>query len=323
MIEIYRDFELITLDPPFTNFKWRRQFSLAGEFQLETFFTPEKMQIFAEGNVIYKRDVDEAALIERRSVIQDIDGNFVLVVSGRMLGSLLDRRVFSHAGQLGLKEFLTRTINYNFLSQAGANRQIPNLHFLPMDFPDSTVTAEFSYQDVYSTVTKILEEHSLGLKVFYNLRDRTYDLKVYAAEETDVVFSREFANIIEQDYTDNTENYKNVVYVEGRYIHNDTLFTGLARREMSIPMPSGGVDVTQNAVNALVENKALRTLSNVINPFSKQYEYLTDWNIGSVVTAKNKELGYMEREIVTEITEFYDETGLNLEVNLGDYKIRG
>lgn len=323
MLEIYKDFELITVEPSYANFKWRRQFSRAGEFQLETFFSPEKMTLFVPGNIIYKRNVDEAAIIERRSIIQNIDGDLVMFIHGRMLLSLLDRRIFTMEGTYGLKSFLTTVINGNFLTGASNNRRVINMQLLPMDFPDITVKAEFKQQNIYETITKILEDNNIGAKIFYNIKNKTYDLLFYSSIETDVAFSREFANIIEQDYTDDTEQYKNVVYVEEVYTHNDSLYKGLERREMAISKPTEGENVTQNAINALMENKSIRTLSNVINPFGKQYEYLKDWDIGSIVTAISVQLEYTERELVTEITEFYDETGLNLEVNLGDYKVRG
>ena len=322
MFEVYNNFELVTVDPTFTNFKWRRQFSRAGEFQLGTFFTPEKMEIFAEGNVIYKRNVDEAAFIERRSVIQDINGNLILVVSGRGLASILDRRIFTINGSYGLKSFLTTVIGNNFLSGAAEQRRIRGMRLMGHDFPDTPISADFTRANVYDTLVKILEDNNIGVKVRYNLPEKTYDLQFCQETDTDVVFSREFANIVEQDYTDDTEKYKNVVYVDTQYTHNDGIYTGLGRREMAIPAPTQGQNVSQNAINALMDNKAVRTLSNVVNPYSRQYEYLTDWNIGSVVLAKSLAVGYAEKELVTEITEFYDETGLNLEVNLGDYKVR-
>jgi len=322
MFEIYKDFELVMVDALFTNFKWRRRFSRAGDFQLETFFTPEKMEIFAEGNVIYKRDVDEAAFIERRSVIQDINGGLVLVVSGRGIASILDRRVFTLAGSYGLKNFLSTVIGENFLMGASEQRRISNMRMLEHGFEDVMVSADFKRANVYDTLTKILEEHNIGVKLKYNLADETYDLQFYQEAKTDVIFSREFTNIIEQNYTDSTERYKNVVYVDNQYVHNDNLYTGSKRREMVISNSTEGQCVVQNAINALLDNKESKTLSNVVNPYSKQYKYLKDWNIGSVVLAQNMDVNYAESELITEITEFYDGTGLNLEVNLGDYKAR-
>lgn len=324
MIEIYKNFELITIDPSFTNFKWRRQFSRSGEFQLTTFFTQEKfIDIFAIGNVIYKRNTDEAAFIESRQVLQDMENNLILIVRGRMISSLLDRRIFTLSGSYNLKSFLDTIINDNFLVNAGSYRQISNLRLLPYSLHAATIEADFKQQNVYDTLLKMLQEHNVGFKILYNLHNKTYDLVFYDVMPSDTVFSREFANIVEQDYSDDTEQYRNVVYVEDEYIHNDTLYAGLNRREMAISKPSEGAEyLTQNAINALSENRETKTLSNVINPYSKQFEYLKDWDLGSLVLARNDELGYAEQEIISEITEFYDAAGLNLEVNLGDYIIR-
>jgi len=81
--------------------------------------------------------------------------------------------------------------------------------------------------------------------------------------------------------------------------------------------------ITQAGVDALRQNQARKTLSSVVNPFNKQFEYLTDWTIGSIVHSESRELAYSEKGVVTEITEYYDSTGLNIEVNLGDILERG
>ena len=119
---------------------------------------------------------------------------------------------------------------------------------------------------------------------------------------------------------DDKSNYRNVVIAgdgDNIYIHNDALYTGINRREISTSA-SRQESPIQAAIDALRENRERRTLSSVINPFNKQFEYLTDWNIGSIVRSESRELMYSEREVITEITEYYDETGVNLEVNLGD-----
>ncbi|MCL2420824.1 MAG: siphovirus ReqiPepy6 Gp37-like family protein [Defluviitaleaceae bacterium] len=325
MIEIYKDFELITIDPVYTDFIWRRRFSRAGEFQLITNFTTEKLSLFAQGNVIYKRNVDEAGFIESRNVIQTIDNDLMLVVRGRFLPSLLDRRVVTLTGDFNLPTLLDDIISNNFLASAGHLRSIaPVVRLLPSMLPSINVSVEYQRRNVYDAVVNLLQVNNNGMRVQYNLDNRTFDISFYQPAETDVVFSKEFANIIEQDYRDDNEGYRNVVYVEDQYIHNNHLHSGLERREVAVSAPrAGSTTLSQTARDALNEHKAVRTLSSVVNPFNKQFEYLKDWDIGSVVTSENRTLGYSEREVITEITEFYDQSGLNLEVNLGDYIERG
>ena len=326
MVEVYKNFELMTMSPVFKTLMWRRRFSHAGEFQLVTNFTAEMFEIFGLGNIVYHRKVDEAAFVESRHVVQTVENDLVLVVRGRFLPSILDRRVATAQGHFTLQNLLTNIVNHNFLASAGARRSMAgSVRLLPFTLPSINVAADYHNRNAYEMVSRLLEEHGLGIRAAYNFATSTIDLSFYQPQETEVVFSKQFSNIIEQDYMDDTQPYRNVVFVrEGDtiHIHNDALHTGINRREMSTSAASNE-SPAQAAIDALRQNQGRRTLSSVVNPFNKQFEYLTDWDIGSIVQSENRELAYSEREVVTEITEYYDSTGLNIEVNLGDIKERG
>jgi len=322
ILEIYKSFELITMAPVFTELVWRRRFSRAGEFQLTTNFTPDKLDIFEQGNIIYKRNVDEAAFIESRKVTQSIDGELRLAVRGRFLPSLLDRRIVSFEGNFPLNNTIAFLWNQNFGAQAAPGRQMsPDVRIIPFpSFGQAIIHAEYRRRNAYDVITSLLQEHNVGMWGRYNFDTRTIDISFFAPVESEVTFSKEFANIIEQDYRDDTEPYRNVVYVDDQYIHNDHIHTGFERREIAISAPNPNhwsIGLRQAAIDALNENRSVRTLSSVVNPFSRQFEYLKDWNIGSVVLSQSRMIGFSGKEVITEITEYYDEAGMNLEVKLG------
>jgi len=321
MIEIYRDFELLALAPVYSEFVWTRRFASAGEFRIETHFTPELFQELAEGNIIYKRDVDEAAIIEQRVVVQTIHDELKLIATGRHLSSILDRRIFSFEGEIELGALLQNIVNNNFMAASGVNRSMvgDGLVFTPGSLPSTIISAEYRRQNAYNVITTLCAENDLGVKVRYNIDNRTFDLAFLQPQETDTVFSKEFANVLEQDYRQDTTGYRNVVLVEDQYIHNNTLFGGMARREMTIGMPrEGQAHFTQSARDALYENRAVRSLTSTVNPHSEQFVYLQDWDIGSIVTSQSDQLGFSERAIVSEIVEIYGEEGFSLVVNIGD-----
>lgn len=322
MIEVYKNFEFVTKDPDFINFQWKRRFSRPGEFKLEMAFTPEKFLEFAEGNVIYKRDVDEACFIERREVLQTVENELILVVSGRSLSSLLDRRIMSAQGAYTLSNFLTTVINDTFINPSNTRRKMDNLRLLSVDVPIVNIKADFRMTNVLDNVCNSLESNNSGLKIDYNIDNKTFDLSFYKPTDTAVIFSREFSNIFQQDYVDDMQGAKTTAYVGDNYlfVYGDEKI-GFSRRELhtSAPSADSGVNNTQAAINALNENRTIKSLSNVVDGYSEQFEYLKDWTIGSVVLAENELLNYSEHEIVVEIMEFYDGKSFNLEVTLGDY----
>ena len=320
MVEIYNNFVLESFLPPYSRFTWIRRFTHIGEFKLETKFTPEAFHALTKGRVLYKRDVDEAAFIERRMVVENAFGELLLIVEGRHLSSFLDRRVVSIAGDMTLSAAIDSMINSNFMSGAGNLRSMQGegLRFMPRSIPNRNVSIEHENVCAERVLTDLCEEHGVGIKVRYNINNRTFDLHFLNPVETDVAFSKNFGNVFEQNFLEDTKRYKNVVYIENEFIHNNNAFRGMERREMAIPLPrQGQTHFLQSALDALHENRAVQTLSSTVNPHSEQFTYLTDWNLGSVVLSKSVELEFTERGLINEIVEIYGEGGLALVVNIG------
>ena len=325
MIEVYKDFELVTMNPVFSTCMWRRRFSRPGEFQFVTHFTPDNFNLFDISQVVYMRHVDEAAFVESRNIIQTLEGELRLIIRGRSLTSLLDRRTITHSGHFDLQTLLSDIVNNNFLAGAGELRSMaPGVRLLPFSLPAINVSAEYRNRSALDAITDLLGENQIGVRVRYNFENRSFDIEFYQPSETDVVFSKVFSNIFEQDFYEDIEGYKNVVLDGDNDIHNNTTYRGFARREMAVPEPrEGSQTLSQTGQDALWANSHTRTLSSTVNPFNKQFEYIKDWSLGNVVLSENREIGFSEREVITEITEFYDETGMNIEVNTGNYLERG
>jgi len=337
MIEIYKNWELLTMSPVFTSFIWRRRFSRSGEFQFVTDFNKDIWEYFEpmildrqgniikQGNIVYKRDTNEAAFIESRQKFDTFAGGQVMIIRGRFLSSLLDRRIVTLEGNFTLQNLLNNIINNNFLAAAGSLRSMaPAVRLLPFTLPGINIFAEYRSRNAYDIITDLLNQHFIGVRTIKNFNTRSFDIEFYMPAETDTVFNKEFNNILEQDYYEDTKQYRNVVYIDerdgGGFIHNNTAFTGFNRREMGTAAPrEGSHTLTQTAIDALTQNSAVRTLTSVINPYNYQFEYLKDWDIGSVVLSESAALQYSEREIITEISEHYDQSGLNIEVSTGSY----
>ena len=320
MVEIYRGFVLQGFLPAHFRFTWVRRFSRVGEFRLETEFTPEAFGELDVGSVLYKRDVDEAAFVERRMVVEGALGGLLLVAEGRHLSGVLDRRVVSVKGDMTLAAAIDGMVNDNFMSGAGNLRSMQGdgLRFMPRSLPARSVSVEYEKVCAERAITDLCEEHGVGVKVRYNIGNRTFDLHFTNPVETDTVFSRNFGNVLEQNFLEDTGRYKNVVFIDNEFIHNNNVFKGMARREMAIPVPrQGQTHFLQSALDALHENGKVRTLSSTVDPHGEQFVYGRDWNLGSVVLSKNEGLDFSERGLVNEIAEVYGEEGLSLVVNIG------
>jgi uncharacterized FlaG/YvyC family protein len=320
-LEIYKDFVLKGVLTTFVSLIWTRKFSVCGTFKLEIPFDLKKdlykLEMLELGNVIYKRNTNEGAVIESHEIIQTSNGKLSFVINGRFLGSILDRRIFDLAGDLDINVLLTRIINENFLT--AGNRKIDNLRLMPFSLPAKSIKADYKHQDALKAIETLMQQQQTGFRIDYNIDLKTYDLQFYDKKTTDVIFTPDFNNILQQDYLNSISKYKNVVYVGDIYVHNDTI-QGLDRREKWTDKGEGDQNYNlQKALDALQESRAIKSLASEIDPNSPQFDYLIDYDLGSLVLSENRFLNYSENDLINEITEVYSSTGLRLEVNFGDY----
>jgi len=287
---------------------------------MEMPFTVEALGIFAEGNIIYKRDVDEAAFIERRFVVHTMEQKLILIAEGRHLSCLLDWRIFSLTEEnIQLRAVFDHIINTGFTVAAGSRRSLaPQFRFMPYEIPDILVSVNHRAANSATVIFNLCEERNIGVKIRYNRKEKTFDLHFSTPTETNVVFSKEFLNVLEQDYIDDVERYRNVVYVGESFIHGDNVFTGWDRREISIGELREGQTATQAAQNILRQNSKVKRLSSTVDPLHQQFPYLKAWTLGSIVTSHSRELGINQREVVTEIQEIYDREGKSVIVNMNN-----
>ena len=60
-------------------------------------------------------------------------------------------------------------------------------------------------------------------------------------------------------------------------------------------------------------------METVIDNNTPQFVYLTDWNLGDIITTVNKKLDVKVQKNVLTIEEFYDTTDKSITVTFGDY----
>ena len=325
MLAIFNwDFELVNIQLSYVNFKWIRNFHKAGEFVLELPFSKETFNLLLSNPIILKRSENadyphEACLIEDINNIETLKGDRVLIVKGRGLESLLDRRIFSHTGNITLKNLITKLLNENFIKPSNTRRKMPALRLLDFNLSkgNENLSIDTKNSNVYEFLVKLLEEHKVGVKALYNRIDKTIDISFHNLSESLTSFSKDFNNVLEQDFYYSTKAFKNVVYIDEEVFFDNN--SGIDRREISTNN-SKDTPNNQTALNFLNDKKIIKDLSTSIDPYSTQFEYLKDWDIGSIVLCQNRDLNLNAKNYVSTVTEFYDQKGLNLEVSLNDFE---
>ena len=189
-------------------------------------------------------------IIEEIKIDSDTEDGNHLIVTGRSLESILERRIIwgQRIFSGNLQNAIQTMLNENIISPSIADRKIPNFTFKAST--DSKVTGltidnQYTGDDLYTVIKGLCEENNIGFKIIltddnkfefclYAGADRSYD----QTENPYVVFSPNFENIINSNYYSSKANLKNVTLVagEGEGASRKTTVvgsgSGLDRREL-------------------------------------------------------------------------------------------
>lgn len=196
-------------------------------------------------------------IIEGLEIQTDAEDGNKLIVTGRSLESILDRRIVWKQTEIdgNMQSAIYRLINENIISPTsstgGSNRQISNFVFETST--DSyicaqTLKAQYTGDNIYDILSDICKDNQIGFRInlndsnqfcfkLYTGLDRSYEQTVNPY----VCFSASFENIINSNYQTDISSLKNISLVGGEgegtdrtfaisYVNNEP--AGLNRREL-------------------------------------------------------------------------------------------
>lgn len=337
-------FEAVAILDVFESFIWTDQYSKYGDFEIYTSSDRQIIETLKEDFYIWTEDSEHVMIIENRKIITDVEEGNKLLVSGRSLESILDRRIIWNQILLDgyLQEQIKRLLNENVINPSDSNRKISNFIFEKTDDPyisSLKIQMQYTGDNLYEAICKICDSVNIGFKVTLNDNnqfvfklyfgvDRSYD------QETNpyVVFSPNFENIIDSNYYESKAGYKNVGLVagEGEGSARRTVIVGeseskeLSRRELYVDArdilstTSNGGTISNTAYDNLLrtrgydrlkENKVIRAFDGQVES-TQMYRYGEHYYMGDIVQLEN-EYGMESKVRVTEFIRSVDKDGIN------------
>lgn len=336
---------------------WTRRYWSCGEFKLLVPFTEEHAALLVKNNIIIKRGGKEAAEIKYIHITKNSQGLEEIEVQGKFLLSWIGKRVLTN--QIITKD-TTQNILYAIVRQtctaAGSSRNIPNFSIATNDADtgsgqiDYTSEAFINAQLAAETAAKAAK---LGMRVVTDPRTGKHTFSVYkgrdltadnAAGNAPCIFSQEFDNIVEQEYTNSIENLKTTAYVGGEEKE------GVARKVAEVGGAAAGLEREEVFINAtdivqeyeneskvkitLTDAQYLALLSARGASELEQYaetlafgskintnanlQYGIDYDLGDRVTCINKRWGVRIDVRITEIAETYETSGEEIDITFGE-----
>ena len=331
----------------FTSLQWMRRYAKCGDFELHCSLNPDNLALLARGNIVWKKDDPEAGYIEFRQMAQDTEGKETLVIKGKFISGYLGRRIIwgQEILQATAESAMRTLVTKNGITPTDPNRIIPNLILGSLGGFLQTVNYQTSYKNLLDEIENLCGLSELGYRVSLDILTSKLVFKAYEGLDRSVnqivnpraIFSKEFENILTQQYTDSLNNFRNTALVGGmgegaaRKLVAIGSSVGLDRFEMfddakdltnvvnevTLTDPEYTATLVDRGNSKLAETQEIQTFDSTIN-LNSNLVYKTDFDLGDIITCVSKKWGLTLDTRITEIKEIYEEAGPSINVTFGN-----
>lgn len=312
-LQIFRDFEMIDIIDTFVSFEHCRCYQEAGQFTLECNSLEHREALRPNFYIMVE---DEPLLIENVHKYKTGTNELRLEVTGRQLSAILDRRVIAALTVDRSKTFedhMYTLVKDNFAEPTDPKRKIEHFRLAGRkglaEIPKEIY--QFENTDCLDIIKTLCQESGLGFRIHFYPEDNYMEFEVYKGKDKteDVFFSEEYGNVSDSEIYEQTQDYKNVVYLNGSEVIGEA--QGLERREFIVTGSEKG-----EAMKELNDRCQLSAAECTVL-LSEQFAYKKDWDIGDVITFQDNSLGFVVEQPILEVKEIYKDI-LEIEVNFGD-----
>lgn len=336
------NYEPVDIVDNFKSMIWTDRYNSNGDFEMHLMITPKIFDRLKEDYYLWTKESEHCMIIENLSIDSDTeDGNY-LIVTGRSLESILERRIVW--GQRVLKGNLQLAIqtllNESIISPTITDRKIDHFIFEPSTDPkitSLTVDTQFTGDNLFVVIKNLCQANDLGFKIALNDQNQ-FVFSLYAGldrsysqfENPYVIFSPGFENIINSNYFTSKAGLKNVTLIAGEGEGASRKMTvvgsgsGLNRREVFTDARDISSDVEGRTLNpseytAQLQDRGNKKLSEhtYITAFEGEVEathlfkYGEDFFIGDIVQVAN-EYGHEGRAYISELIISQSEEGVSM-----------
>ena len=336
------DFESIAVIDTYESMIWTDRYNSYGDFEIFFAMDTQLLQYLKEDYYLWLKDSEHCMIIEDIKINADTEEGNHLIVTGRSLESILERRIiwgqriFNGNLQNGIQTMLNECI----ISPSIADRKISNFVFVPSADPKITslkIDNQYTGDCLYDVVKGLCEENNIGFKIVLT-DENNFAFSLYAGvdrsyEQTEnpyVVFSPNFENIINSNYYSSRASFRNVTLVagEGEGAARRTAIvgsaSGLDRRELFTDARDISSDTEDGTLSdaeymAQLRTKGLKNLADhiVTTAFegevevTRLFKYGEDFFIGDIVQIAN-EYGNEGSAYISELVISNSEEGLSI-----------
>lgn len=324
---------------------WTDRYNKCGDFEIYTSMSDTILKQIKQDYYIWTRDSEHVMIVEDIQITSDAEEGSNLIVVGRSLESILERRIIWNQTNLSgnFQNGIKKLLNENVISPTDSARKIDNFIFVESTdktITDLTIDAQFTGDNLYDAICDLCASNLIGFKVTLTENGK-FAFELYAGVDRSynqlanpyVVFSPSFENIINSNYLESKKTLKTVTLVAGEGEGSARRTTevaissgggsGLTRRELytdardiSSTTDSGTLSdseyiskLEQRGKQKLADNTETVTFEGEMEA-SKMFVYGEDFFMGDIVQIVN-EFGIESKVRVVEMIYSHDENGVD------------
>ena len=315
---------------------WKRKFYEPGSIKLFCPLTDDNLKLTRKGNLVWKRGAKEAAVIEDRLITDTVDDRHI-EVEGRFLSSYMDRRLimprvqFSGRVEVAMRQLLS-----------GIEFPIPLVELGDLNGFTETISFQATYKNLLEYETKLSKCSDIGFRFRPDFNEKKIFFETYKGTDRTisqvisnrVIFSDMYNNLNEMTYRENDLLLKNVVFIGGQGQGDERVIVsfgsaeGLERRELFVD--ARDLERTEGMTLQEYEEKLIQrglekqtscqesTTIECVTDANANFEYITNYDLGDIVTVKKKDWGITLNLRITEIEEVYEKGKMEIYPVFGD-----
>lgn len=202
---------------------WQKKYNDVGESEIYSPYTEKLHALLRRGNYIYRYDDDMACIITDVQITTDIEEGDYITTTAKDVCTILSGRIVRwpivFTGAVG--DFVGKLLSDNVVNTDPAYRSIPNFRVdeTSLSAVSATIEASAQTEDLLALIIAVCKSAGCGFRVRVDIAEGCFVFALYKGVDRTtgdngyVEFSPAFANILDTNYHENDENYKNVVYV--------------------------------------------------------------------------------------------------------------
>ena len=347
---------LVAICDSFSSLLWDVEYYSCGTFEVYISATPENLHVFQKGRIVGRNDDKRNyGIIEKVQISADSENGDYLTVSGRFLMCLLERRIIyptqCYTKETPYADIVKNTINMICIWHA-TYRCIPGLKIGEFSSPcwQKTTHLQVSYDNLMEWVYKMCEivggtaniclekSENNEYSLVFELSQGT-DRSVLQNENTHIIFSDTYNNLLSFDYIIDTKNYCNTAYIFGAgestkrknvmFTVGEKMPTLFDRYEIYVDAKDLSDERDENGetteiptseyLNMLRERGKEKLVpiteksESTIAVNDRQFKYNRDYFLGDYVTVQHERFGLIQPKIqLVGMVESFDSNGYSL-----------